>query len=78
MQLSAKLRRIKIPAPAPGRAIHRVFFCTRQFCSFGPRPLSGTFESRARKNGALNKDPLWRRSGAISPFQVEKIEWRTL
>jgi hypothetical protein len=31
------------------------------------------FESRARKNGALKSDPLWRRSGAISPFQVEKI-----
>jgi hypothetical protein len=45
-----------------------------QFYSVGAPPLSGTLESRARKNGALKSDPLWRRSGAISPFQVKKIQ----
>jgi hypothetical protein len=34
--------------------------------------FSRTYESRAGKKGALNKDPLWPQT-AISPFQVEKI-----
>jgi hypothetical protein len=45
-----------------------------QFYSVGAPPLSGTLESRARKNGALKSDPLWRRSGAISPFQRMSIK----
>jgi hypothetical protein len=41
--------------------------------AFRPHSTLKKFLIARQKNGALDKDPLWRRSGAISPFQGEKI-----